>query len=47
MLTFTVTRILRLIERKMDGGRNYTICGSQSASEATITIHPEGEVPHD
>ena len=47
VLTFTVTRILRLIERKMDGGRNYTICGSQSDSEATITIRAEEEVPHD
>ncbi|MBQ9263383.1 MAG: amino acid ABC transporter permease [Clostridia bacterium] len=47
VLTFTVTRLLRLLEKKMDGGRNYTICGSQSDSEATITIHPEGDVPND
>ena len=45
VLTFTVTRLLRLLEKKMDGGKNYTICGSQSDSEATITIAKEG-LPH-
>ena len=34
ILTFTVTRILRLIEKKMDGPDNYVICGSQSDSRA-------------
>ena len=42
ILTFTVTRLLRLIEKKMDGGQSYTICGSQSASDATITLKKEG-----
>ena len=46
ILTFTVTRLLRLIEKKMDGGQSYTICGSQSASDATITLKKEG-VPVD
>ena len=42
VLTFTVTRLLRLLEKKMDGKKNYTIYGSQSDSHASITIH-EGE----
>ena len=46
VLTFTVTRLLRLLEKKMDGGKNYTICGSQSDSEAVITIHQEGGKPN-
>ena len=37
-LTFTVTRILRLIEKKMDGPDNYVICGSQSDSRAAIRV---------
>lgn len=45
VLTFTVTRLLRLLEKKMDGKGNYTICGSQSDSQSTITVHEiqEGE----
>lgn len=35
-LTFTVTRILRLIERKMDGPDTYLITGSQSDSRSVI-----------
>lgn len=38
ILTFTVTRILRLIERKMDGSKSYTILGSQTDSQSAITI---------
>lgn len=38
ILTFTVTRLLRLAERKMDGDSNYTIFGSQSSSEAEIKV---------
>lgn len=38
ILTFTVTRILRLIEKKMDGPDNYVICGSQSDSRAAIRV---------
>lgn len=30
ILTFTITRILRFIEKKMDGKRNYTVLGSQN-----------------
>ncbi len=42
ILTFSVTRILRLIERKMDGKKNYTVFGSQSDPKAEIHIKGEG-----
>lgn len=42
-LTFTVTRLLRLLEKKMDGKKNYTIYGSQSDSHSSITIHETQE----
>ena len=38
ILTFTVTRLLRWVERKLDGNENYTICGSGSDSQAEIHI---------
>ena len=38
ILTFTVTRLLRLVEKKLQGSGNYTICGSQSDSHAEIHI---------
>lgn len=41
-LTFTITRILRLIEKKIEGKANYTVFGSQSDSTAEIHIR-EGE----
>ena len=41
VLTFTVTRLLRLLERKMDGKKNYTIYGSQSDSHSSITVNEE------
>ncbi|MDD3334795.1 MAG: amino acid ABC transporter permease [Eubacteriales bacterium] len=47
VLTFTVTRLLRVLERKMDGKVNYTIYGSQSDSQASIKLVKEGEVPID
>lgn len=37
ILTFTITSLLRLVERKMDGKKEY-IFGSQSYSKAEITI---------
>ena len=46
-LTFTTTRLLRLLERKMDGKVHYTIYGSQSSSRASITLKKEGELPND
>ena len=39
VLTFTITRILRFIERKMDGPDNYTVLGSQNDSHANFTVH--------
>ncbi len=41
LLTFAVTRLLRLLEKKLDGNQNYTICGSQSNPEAEIHVHGE------
>ncbi|MCR5296785.1 MAG: amino acid ABC transporter permease [Clostridiales bacterium] len=43
VLTFTVTRILRLLEKKMDGKANYTIYGSQSDSKSSIRVNEEEE----
>lgn len=43
ILTFTVTRILRLLEKKMDGKSNYTIYGSQSYSKGGVTVAKGGE----
>lgn len=42
-LTFTITRILRFIEKKLEGKGNYTIFGSQSDSTAEIRISDEEE----
>ena len=47
VLTFTVTRLLRILERKMDGKTNYIIYGSQSDSKASIKIEKEEGVPCD
>ena len=38
LLTFTVTRLLRLAEKKLAGSDSYTICGSQSDPSAEIHI---------
>lgn len=43
IMTFTVTRILRLVEKKLNGKANYTICGSQSDSQAEIHLHVQEE----
>ena len=43
ILTFAITRLLCLIEKKMDGRGSYTIFGSQSDSSAEIHIRREGE----
>lgn len=47
ILTFSVTRILRLIERKLDGTESFVICGSQSDPNAEIRVKKQQEVPHD
>ena len=43
VLTFSVTRLLRLLEKKMDGSKHYTIYGSQSDSHASITVQESEE----
>ena len=43
ILTFTVTRLLRLLERKLEGSDSYTICGSGSDSSAEIHIKRQKE----
>jgi hypothetical protein len=40
-MTFSVTRLLRFFEMKLAGGKNYTICGSQSDPKAEIKISTE------
>ena len=42
ILTFTITRLLRWVERKLDGNENYTIFGSQTDVNAEIHITTEG-----
>lgn len=42
ILTFTVTRLLRWVERKLDGNENYTIFGSQTDVNAEIHMTKEG-----
>lgn len=42
ILTFTTTRLLRLVEKKLSGKKNYTVYGSQSSSSAEITIERQG-----
>ena len=41
VLTFTVTRILRYLEKRMSDNKNYTICGSQSDPSAEIHVNKE------
>ncbi len=41
ILTFTTTRILRLIEKKMDGPDSYTILGSGSSATAPMKVLPK------
>ena len=43
VLTFSVTRLLRLMEKKMDGQDHYTIYGSQSDSKSSITVQEGGQ----
>lgn len=42
VMTFTVTRLLRFLERKIDGPANYTILGSQTTPAAIIRIKHGG-----
>ena len=43
VLTLTVSRVLRFVEKKMDGPDNYVICGSQSDSRSEIVVSKEQE----
>ena len=43
ILTFTVTRILRLLEKKMDGDDSYVVCGSQTDFKSQIKARGEGK----
>lgn len=42
VLTFTVTRILKFIEKKLNGPDSYVICGSQSDPAAQIEVKNGG-----
>jgi amine acid ABC transporter, permease protein, 3-TM region, His/Glu/Gln/Arg/opine family len=41
VLTFTVTRLLRLVEKKMDGPQNFAIHGSQSDVAESVAAMPK------
>lgn len=43
VLTFIITRILRLIEKKMAGKKNYVIFGSQSDFKAEIRVQEKAQ----
>ena len=43
LLTFSISTILRLIERKMDGGKNFKVLGSQSMDAESYAIANGGE----
>ncbi|MBR2381096.1 MAG: amino acid ABC transporter permease [Clostridia bacterium] len=43
IMTFTITRILRVFEKKLAGSDTYTICGSQSDPNAEIRVKKEKE----
>jgi len=47
ILTFSVTRILRAIEKKLQVTDSFVICGSQSDPNAEIRVKKLPEVPHD
>ena len=38
VMTFSITRLLRLAEKKLSGSNSYTICGSQSDPNAEIHV---------
>ena len=38
VMTFSITRLLRMIEKKLAGSNSYTICGSQSDPHAEIHV---------
>jgi putative lysine transport system permease protein len=42
ILTFTTTRLLRLVEKKLSGGASYTVYGSQTDVAAEIKVPRQG-----
>ena len=38
VMTFSITRLLRMVEKKLAGSNSYTICGSQSDPHAEIHV---------
>lgn len=47
ILTFSITRLLRIIEKKLQISDSFVICGSQSDSKAEIRVAKQPEVPND
>lgn len=47
ILTFSVTRILRALEKKLQVADSFVICGSQSDPKAEIRVMKQPEVPND
>ncbi len=47
VLTFSVTRLLRLFEKKLQITDSFVICGSQSDPNAEIRVQKQPEVPYD
>lgn len=47
ILTFTITRLLRLVEKKLQVTDSFVICGSQSDPKAEIRVVRQPEVPND
>ena len=41
IMTFAITRLLRLCERKLEGKEHYTVFGSQSDPQAEIHLEKE------
>ena len=41
VMTFSITRLLRLLEKKLAGSNSYTICGSQSDPHAEIKVRED------
>ena len=41
VMTFSITRILRFVEKKLAGSNSYTICGSQSDPHAEIHVRED------
>jgi putative lysine transport system permease protein len=44
IMTYGISRILRLVERKLEGPRTFTIHGSQTVPEAEIKVHLDDDM---